>query len=288
MALCAVLATSGCGSSPPAGAPRTEPLPSAGPDLHFEPHGLYGHINGGAELFLEFGFASLDVRSYLIAPGGEVSAAADSQQIDVELYRMTDAAAALGIYLAKCGKERPQNAIEARHTANAYQLTAVAGTLFLQVNNFSGEATNLDTMIELANGILAKEKPAPPLAIWKFLPEKGRISGSEFLFRGRFGLEPVYTFGSGDVLQIEGRALGAGARYDDGDGKITRHLTVVYPDAAEAAKALAHLQDNLDPYLTVIERETARLVFKDYAGEYGSVHLVDNRLDIAVRLEQIP
>ncbi len=168
---------------------------AAEPVRHFAPQALYGHINGGAELFLEFGFVGLDVQ------GG------------VESYRMADAAAALGVYLAKCGVEAPWDEVRARNTGGDYQLMAVKGTLFLIVKNPDGDPAARPEMIATANALLDREAEAPPLAIWDQLPAEGRIPGSEFLFRGRFALDPVFTFGEGDVLQIEGRALGAGARY---------------------------------------------------------------------------
>jgi hypothetical protein len=59
----------------------------------FEGADLYGHINGGAEVFLELGFDRLDVVRY----------DADGAAVEVERYRMTDPVAALGIYLMKCG-----------------------------------------------------------------------------------------------------------------------------------------------------------------------------------------
>ena len=293
-AMAMALLTAGCAAQPPGTSPAAAGWPAAGPDLHFEPHGLYGYIDGGAELFLEFGFASLDIRQVLVPPTGAAGAAGvagaapDSQEIDVELYHMSDPAAALGIYLAKCGAEKPRAAVAARNTGNAYQLTAVKGSLFLQVNNFSGDTTNLDAMDALAAEALAGETAAAPLAIWRHLPAEGRVPGSEFLFRGRFGLEPIYTFGPGDVLLIEGRALGAGARYAAADGTVYRRLTVAYADAGAAQQAMAHLQANLDPYLEVLERAPSRLVFKDYAGLYGRVERVAERLDIAVRLSARP
>jgi len=275
--------TAGCATNPPA-LPAT--VTAGGPDLHFEPHGLYGYINGGAELFLEFGFTSLDVRNYRVTTAAEDGA--NPRQIDVETYRMADPPAAQGIYLAKCGDENPAVDVVARNTGNPYQITAVAGSLFLQVNNFSGDAACLPAMTALANAALAAENETPPLAIWRHLPSAGRVAGSEFLFRGRFGLEPVFTFGPGDVLQIEGQALGAGASYDNGDGSFCRRLTVEYPDAVAARRALVHLQDNLDAYLEVIDRNAAGLIFKDYAGQYGIVRHVDRRLDMAVRLTDVP
>jgi hypothetical protein len=240
------------------------------PVRHFEPQALYGHIDGGAELFLEFGFAGLDVQ------GG------------VESYRMIDAAAALGVYLAKCGAEASWPEVRARNTGGDYQLMAAKGTLFLIVRNPDGDPAARPAMIETANALLDREAEAPPLGIWDELPDEGRVAGSAFLFRGRFALDPVFTFGEGDVLQVEGRALGAGARYTDAAGATLRRLVVVYADDAAARAALAHLEANLDPYLTVVERGDDALVLRDHAGAFAVVRLAGSRLDITVDLVARP
>ncbi len=267
------------------------------PDLHFEPHGLYGHINGGSELFLEFGFVGLDVYNVAVETEtdteitGEVSEYLDEEldeELAVELYHMADKEAALGIYLAKCGKESPLPGLVVRNTGSAYQITAVAGTIFLQVNNFSGEAANLPQMTKIANEVLASHADDQPLPVWQHLPHTNRVSGTEFMFRGQYALDPIFTFGEGNILQINSPAIGAGARYDNGDGVIYRQLTVVYDNPESAEVALAYLKGHLDSYISVVKSSAAGLVFKDYADKYGIVKTVNNRLDIAINLVKAP
>ena len=50
----------------------------AGATKSFYKHDLYGHINGGAELFLEFGFEKLTVQRYH----------KDTIEIDLEIYEI--------------------------------------------------------------------------------------------------------------------------------------------------------------------------------------------------------
>jgi hypothetical protein len=240
------------------------------PARHFAPQALYGHIDGGAELFLEFGFIGLDVQ------GG------------VEAYRMADAAAALGVYLAKCGVEAPWAEVRARNTGGDYQLMAVKGTLFLIVRNIDGDPAARPQMIETANALLDRENEAPPLAIWDDLPAAGRVPGTEFLFRGPFALDPIFTFGEGDVLQLEGGALGAGARYADAAGATCRRLVVVYADDEAAREAFAHLLANLDVYLTVVERMDDKVVLRDHAGSFEVARRAGQRLDIDLDLAAQP
>ena len=68
-----------------------------GPPRVFIEKDLFNHIDGGAELFLEFGFAKLRVQPY----------SGEKAELVGELYEMTGPAAALGIYLMNAGRETP-------------------------------------------------------------------------------------------------------------------------------------------------------------------------------------
>ena len=98
----------------------------SGERLIFYKNDLYGHIDGGAELFLEFGFDRLTVQKY---QNGD-------DEINLEIYQMTEPASALGIYLLKCGREKPHADVKARNTTNPYQMTMVQDDCFIQINNF--------------------------------------------------------------------------------------------------------------------------------------------------------
>ena len=98
-----------------AGAASAIDLPGAGFHPGWKPAGkariyaaknLYGYINGGAELFLEFGFTGLTVQRY---GRGE-------EKLSLDLYEMVSADAALAVYLAKKGEERPVAGVTGRST----------------------------------------------------------------------------------------------------------------------------------------------------------------------------
>jgi len=78
--------------------------------LRFEKNNLFDYIDGGAELFLEFGFDKLLVQRYKRV-GGK-----GDEEIAVEIYEMESPESALGIYLIKTGKETPIKAIKSRNS----------------------------------------------------------------------------------------------------------------------------------------------------------------------------
>jgi hypothetical protein len=251
----------------------------AGPCKVFKGANLYGHIDGGAEVFLELGFERLEVQRY--GRGGE-------EEISAEVYWMDDPMAALGIYLMKCGQETPDAAIAARHTANAYQVLLQKGAAYVTLYNLTGEAEPGQALVEFAKHIAGRlpavETPGP----FAYLPAEGRIAGSERIIRGPFTLQRVFTLGKGDILLLEQGVTAVAASYETGPEESFTLILADYPDAAAARAAFRNVRADLDPYLEVVSSDEARLVFKDYAGKYGTAEVKENRLEIRVDLQSAP
>jgi hypothetical protein len=147
-----------------------------GEKLVFEKGGLYDYIDGGADLYLEFGFKGLLIQRY--AKGGD--------ELTLEAYELADADAALGIYLMKCGLETPIAGVPARNTGEPAQLTILKGRFFLHVNSFGAGAELLPEMVRLARRALDAVPDERPGRSLDRLPVEGLIAGSERLIRGRW------------------------------------------------------------------------------------------------------
>jgi len=239
---------------------------------------LYGHIDGGAEIFREFGFRELTIRD---VPAGE-------GEISVEVYRMATAEGALDIYLMQSGRESPDPGIDARCTRNRWQAMAVKGRLFVEVNNFRGEESLAGTMTREMRRALdgAGDESAAPL--FDALPAEGRVPGSERLFAGPLALQSICTLGEGDILRLGGEIYGASCRYGGGEEGAHTRLRVAYRSAGEAEAVFAGLRARLDPLLRVITAGANRLVFRDYAGRFGVVSREGPVLDLCVGLSDPP
>ncbi len=249
----------------------------SGERVKFAGSDLYGHIDGGAELFLEFGFEQLVVQRY----------ARGEQEIDLEIYQMDSPEGALGIYLMKCGKEKPVEGINARNTGSSSQLTIVKNRYFIQVNSFIGDDALLPVMVTMANITLEKIPEGVPITLFGKLSQRNLVPGSESIIRGRYSLQPIYTFGSGDILSLEGRAFGVVADYADSNISYTCIL-VPYPGTKKAEEAYAHLVKNLDRELQVTRKWKDGFAFKDFNGEYGRVALKDRYIELLIHLKNAP
>lgn len=239
---------------------------------------LYGHINGGAELFLEFGFEQLQVQRYSNRP---------DNQLVLETYKMGSPEAALGIYLMKCGKERPAPEIEARNTFSPFQMMVRKGEWFIIIYNYSGLADNKPVLIELARSFLGQieEKEVP---LMHLLPQEQKMPGSEIIFRGPYALQSVYTFGEGDVFLQQRRVFGVLADYQTGEqGTVTRFV-IPYPDEDRSRLAFAHVKKNLDPYHRVLKSSERKLVFFDYQNKFAQIEREGKYLRAVTGLSQLP
>ena len=244
----------------------------------YGPGDLFNYINGGAELFLEFGFVMLDVRIYR----------RNESEISLNIYRMELPESALGIYLYKCGSETPIKGISDRNSGGPYQISAVREKFFIQVNNFDGNKANIPAMIKAIENATANMPENRPVAILNNLPDENIIPGSKRIIRGQYGLQPIYTFGRGDILQLRGKVFAVLADYKSKIGTIYTHILVRYPSEESAISAFKNLILNLDEYSSIIHKGDRGFSFKDFQEEYGHVYLKKNFLEILIHLTKLP
>lgn len=251
----------------------------------FGPSDLTWHINGGAELVLEFGFEALFVQHY----------SRGDADLSFELYRMSGPEASLGLYLARGGAMPDSGAGRAGGagpepdwiTANPSQWLARRGPYFLTIENPEGDRTLepvMEALTRLSLGGLAPGQPPPILgqaALREWIP------GSVRLFRGPVALEAAYTFGTGDVFGLSG-GFGVYGGWRHPDGSVVTRFHVSYADETRAAAALDSLRARLDPSLRLIDDFEGGFVFSDYAGEYGDARLEGQSLIVRVHLMEKP
>jgi Family of unknown function (DUF6599) len=231
---------------------------------------LYGHINGGSELFLEYGF--LDLRVQVYRKGEET--------IAFEAYRMKSPESALGIYLTKAGNETPMVDIKTRNSGDAYQVLMVRSDYFFLINNFDGNPALVPLMKSLANQVVQAIPSHEPEPLFVILPEKNRVPGSLRLIRGHYSLQTIFTLGHGDVLLLKNKIFAVAADYQDQKGRVFTRIMAKYPDKERAAQAFSSLLNNLDSYLTLVEKSSHRFVFKDYKSKRGIVTLTGDTLEV--------
>jgi len=248
-----------------------------GPEEVFPGAELYGHIDGGAEIYLELGFERVTVQRYR---RGE-------DELTLELYRMRDPTAALAVYLARSGDETPAAGLAERHSAGRHQLLLVKGDVFLAASNDSGREKAAGVLVDLARATAARLPADAAPDPGATLPPGWR-TGSLRIVRGPVGLGAIVTLGDGDVLGLGGTVTATAATYDDPAlGRFTR-LIADYSDATTARAALGNAVSRLDGALTAVRHDESGLVFRDWAGRFGEVAVNGRRLELRVNLARDP
>jgi hypothetical protein len=234
---------------------------------------LYELIDGGAEVFFEHGFERVTVQKYALG----------ADEIGIDLYAMRDAAAALGIYLARCGEETPAPGLGLRHTAGRHELLAVRGRFYVVVEDFSEGAERAADLVAFARALAPLLPAAEGVPVLGLLPKDGRVPGSERLIRGPLALESFIQLGEGDVLQLGGHVTAAAASYQGSAGRFTL-VVAPYADGETARRAFEHVLDHLDREIQPLSRTASRLVFRDYSGRFGEVLLDGARIELRLGL----
>jgi hypothetical protein len=235
---------------------------------------LFNQIDGGAELFLEFGFSKMRLQAYT----------RDKSELTLNAYEMESAASALGIYLMKMGKETPFPEVAARNSSEEAQLTVFKGRYFVQIDNLGDEPAAKADAVAMANSFLNGITGEPVVSPLAELPVEDRVPASERLIRGPYGLQPYFTFGEGDILSMGGKVFGALAEYRAAGGVSFTRLIVPYPSPDAAAAALAHLKANLDRYIKVSADRADGFDFADFQDKKGAVALTGSTLDLRFKI----
>ncbi len=121
---------------------------------------LYGYINGGAELYLEYGFDTLLVTELVI----------DGSDIRAEVYRMKDPEAAFGIFSVSRFRCNSGKRLTEHLCRSAYQLQFCKGPFYVSIVNDTGSEADQESSAELATLIIANI-PEPSFDPGAFYPE---------------------------------------------------------------------------------------------------------------------
>jgi hypothetical protein len=156
-----------------------EPQEFAGEDL-------YTYIDGGAEIYHEYGFKRVVVQDYKSAAGLSVS---------LEVFEMADAAAAYGLFTFKRSGQGKAVPLGSAAELEDYYLNLWRGRFVATLTGFDATAPTLAGLTALAAALdagLGEGAPVPELVA--ALPSEGLRPQSVKYLEGLLGLNSVYPF----------------------------------------------------------------------------------------------
>ncbi|MDH4198093.1 MAG: hypothetical protein OEW05_11830, partial [Candidatus Aminicenantes bacterium] len=198
--------------------------PSGRPEV-FQGEALYEYIDGGAEIYQEYGFREVAVQDYKSPSGNTVS---------LEVYLMDSAGAAYGIYTFKTtGEGRATGWEGVEGEIESYYLNMWRGPFLATVTGLDERPETRAGVIALGQATAAKMNgPLERPVLVESLPRAGLKPGATKYLRGRLGLYNIRILFPGLVFPFLEAARGL---YDDG----AELFVFAYESAGEAAAALA-------------------------------------------------
>ena len=106
--------------------------------------GLWGYINGGADLYLEYGFEHLTVQEIRV----------ENAVYKADIYRMSSPEAAFGIFSVYRFRCRESNQLNIPDCITPYQYLAAKGNYYISVSNPSGSENDMAICRKIATNLL--------------------------------------------------------------------------------------------------------------------------------------
>jgi len=238
-----------------------------GPPERFTLEGLYGYIDGGAEIVLPYGFRELSVFKFKPA-----TAPTAPKEIVAEIYRMASGAGAFGLYSTKLeGEERGWPGIAADNWISRGQANLVKGDYL--VNILAPECTDreIGEFAAALEGRVPAGGTARPKGLDR-LPREGMVPSSWRYIRGPVAAQNESPFLEGGFWGFGGDAeKGATVAYSAKYGAapaVSKLVIVELGEAPEGDTIEAGVGALFGQYLEAVRRSGGALEGRNAAGRW--------------------
>lgn len=141
---------------------------------------LWGYINGGADIYLEYGFDILRVQEF----------AFEDETIKLEIFKMDDPIAAFGINSIKTFRCEQSKVITTIDCLNRFQFQLLAGEYYIQMINDSGSEKASQAMKSIGETLLNQIDPEELKLPIRFLTDSLNFTLSEItMLKGILGIQ---------------------------------------------------------------------------------------------------
>ncbi len=177
-----------------------------GPPERFNKEGLYGYIDGGAEIVLQYGFRELAVSKF-----GPASASDATKEVVLEVYRMSSAEAAFGLYSTKLeGGEKSWPGIKPDNWLSPGQASLVKGEYLVNVLAPECAENEIGKFMAAVEPKIPGRGTARPEGLG-WLPREGLVASSWHYIKGPLAARNESPF-------LEGGFWGFGGAGSSGTG----------------------------------------------------------------------
>jgi len=172
---------------------------------HYEGEDLYEYINGGAEIYHEYGFVQVVVQDYTNEEGKSIS---------IEIFEMTSPDSAYGMYTFKTDSNGKRIPVGTEAQLADYYMNFWKGPMIVTLTGFDETEETRQGLLDIAdmmNSKMTQDGDKPSLVY--LLPEEDLMDQSLKYFTGILGLRSCHPF---FYLNIVGYEQGIKGDYSGG------------------------------------------------------------------------
>lgn len=242
----------------------------AGAPRVFTSEGLYGHINGGAELVLQYGFRELVVHVFEPAREGPKAAGASeppaTKEIVLEIYRMESGEAAFGLYSTRLeGGEERRPEVVSDNWITPGQANLVKGEFLANVLASGCTDEEVGAFLAALEQKIPGEGTVRPDGMRR-LPVEGMVRGSGRYIKGQLAAQNESPLLEGAFRGFgEGTAVAYAARY--GAAPAVSKLILIEFRGAPGASAAKTGAQAAHPAAPADLTEKVLAVFEEYLSD---------------------
>ncbi len=175
-----------------------------GAPMLFSGDRLFEHINGGADIYYEYGFATLVVQRY----------AKEDKAVSIEIYGMNDPGAAFGIYSYNRHPTLSPIDVGTDGAIHPSGLFFWQGRYHVDIRRLGSVELLGEEFVSIAKAIEEKIESSPePPAIMKLLPSDNMVERSTVFARGKLAINNQVYVASRDLFGLKEGETAAIARY---------------------------------------------------------------------------
>lgn len=163
---------------------------------------LFTLINGGAEIYHEYGFRQAVNHSY---------ESNDGKAINVEIYEMASPESAFGIYSFKTGDEGEEVPFGNNGLLESYYLNFWKGNYLVTLVGFDTEPETVEIILEMARLVDSKIEGGGDFvtpAVVRCLPTEGLNRSTVVYLKGNMALLDNYELDTGNIFGVEEGVIG--------------------------------------------------------------------------------
>ncbi len=186
--------------------PQSEEIGAWERNLDFEEYkgdDLFFYIDGGAEIYHEYGFERVIVQDYQSQNGKSAS---------LEIYKMTSPESAFGMYTFKSAGKGEELDVGHGCKLQDYYLNFWKGQYLVTITGFDAERETIEGLKAIAKAVDAKiqdQSAGKKPGLYACLLQQQLDTQSVKYFRGNLGLVNSYPFANMDVFRVREGIMGA-------------------------------------------------------------------------------